>query len=130
MQTGLLDIDEVRQRVISQSEYLNSFLGILAFTLGLTCLSFPEPKLAAYTCLGIIIPLYIKAVSMTPSSIYALRQLVKETEDPHAIEVLRYLEHNYVGLRVLLTRNFVFWYGFGFFLVVAISPEWLMWLRT
>ncbi|HIF5682077.1 TPA: hypothetical protein ACX3DT_003499 [Vibrio parahaemolyticus] len=130
MKTGLLDIDEVKQRVISQSEYLNSFLGILAFTLGLTCLNFPDPKLAAYTCLGVIVPLYVKAVSMTPSSILALRQLVKETKDPHAIEVLKYLERNYVGFRVILTRNIVFWYGFGFFVVVAIAPEWIYWLRT
>ncbi len=130
METGLLDVNEVRQKVISQSEYLNSFLGILAFTLGLTCLSFTEPKLAAYTCLGIIVPLYIKAVNMTPSSILALRQLVKETKDPHAMEVLQYLENNYVGLRVILTRNIVFWYGIGFFTVVAIHPEWLFWLQT
>lgn len=129
MKTELIDIDEVRQKVISQSEYLNSFLGILAFTLGLTCLGFPEPKLAAYTCLGIIVPLYIKAIYMTPSSIYALRQFVKRTKDPHAKEVLRYLEKNFVGLRVLLTRNFIFWYGIAFFVVVVISPEWFFWLR-
>lgn len=130
MKTELLDLDEVQHKIISQSEYLNSFLGILAFTLGLTCLSFPEPKLAAYLCLGVIIPFYIKAIRMAPPSIYALRQLVKKTKDPHATDVLHFLERNYVGLRMVFTRNFVFWYGIGFFVVVIISPEWLLRLLT
>ncbi|WP_217525173.1 hypothetical protein [Vibrio metschnikovii] len=130
MKTEIPDIEAIKQKVISQSEYLNSFLGILLFTLGLTSLGFPDPKLAAYTCLGIIIPLYIKAIYMTPSSLYALRQLVKQEADPHAIEILRYLENNFVGFRVFFTRNFTFWYGIVFFVVVAIRPEWLFWLRT
>ncbi|WP_342652498.1 hypothetical protein NM449_14815 [Vibrio metschnikovii] len=130
MKTGLIDLEEVKKTVIDQSDYLNSFLGILAFTLGLTCLSFQEPKLAALTCLGIIMPLYIKAIYMTPSSLYELRKFVRETNDPLATEVLRFLEQNYIGLRVLITRNFVFWYGIVFFFVVVISPEWLFWLRT
>ena len=130
IETGLIDIDSVQANVIRQSEYLNSVIGILAFTLGLNCLAFTEPRLAAFTCLGIIIPVYVKAMNMTHPDILALRKLVKETQDPHAKEVLIYLEKNFIGFRVFFTRNIVFWYGVGFFLVVLNNPEWLFWLRT
>ncbi|EOX3960244.1 hypothetical protein ACS6BV_004695 [Vibrio alginolyticus] len=125
IKTGLIDIDSVQNNVVRQSEFLNSVLGILAFTLGLSCLSFQDPQSAAFTCLGILIPIYIKAINMTHPDILALRKLVKETQDAHAKAVLAHLEDNFIGFRVFLTRNVVFWYGVGFFLVVLHNPDWL-----
>ncbi|EGQ8057271.1 DUF3265 domain-containing protein [Vibrio alginolyticus] len=62
---------------------------------------------------------------MTHPDILALRKLVKETQDAHAKAVLAHLEDNFIGFRVFLTRNVVFWYGVGFFLVVLHNPDWL-----
>lgn len=129
MKSGLFDEEEVMQEAKKHNEFLNSAIGLLTFTLGLTCLGFDHPQRAALVCLGVIIPVYVQAWSHFPQTIKTLREIAKETNDAHAIKVVRYLEGKYLGIRSLVTRNITYWYGLGFYLAVLIDPEYLSWVK-
>lgn len=130
MKSGLFDEEVVKKEAKRHNEFLNSAIGLLTFTLGLTCLGFDHPQRAALVCLGVIIPVFIQAWGYFPETIKTLRELVKETNDPHAVRVLKYLEKKYIGIRSLVTKNILYWYGLGFYLVVLLEPEYLSWVKT
>ena len=129
MKSGLFDEEDVKRESERHNEFLNSAIGLLAFTLGLTCLGFEQPQKPAILCLGIITPVIFHALQYFPETIRTLRELVKETNDPHASKVLKYLESRYLGIQSLVTKNILLWYGLAFYLLVLIGPEYLQWVK-
>ncbi|KGD64047.1 hypothetical protein Y5S_02587 [Alcanivorax nanhaiticus] len=129
MKSKLIKEDEIRLEADKHSEFLNTALGLLTFTLALTCLSFDHPQRAAIICLGVVIPVYIQAWKHFPKSITALRELVKDTDDEHAKQLLRYLEGKYLGFRSMLTKNVLLWYGLIFYFLVLLDFPPLEWLK-
>jgi hypothetical protein len=130
LKSGLFNEEEFKLEAKKQSEFLNSVIGIVSFTLALTCMGFDKPDNAAILCLGIIIPLLIQSANHYPVTLKAIRDLEKTEDDPHITEVRKYLEGKYLGYKALFTTNIIFIYGIGIYLLVLVKPENLMWLKN
>jgi len=122
MDLELFDEEQVKKEAKNHTLYLNSVLGIVAFTLGLTCVSMPNTTKASIITLGIIIPLVIQAFKYFPPEITALRKLYKETQNPEVKKTLKELENKYYGFKSMLIGNFIYIYGFSFYLLVLLVP--------
>lgn len=131
MNSGLFDEEAYRDEAARHNEFLNSVLGLLAFTLALTCLGFEHPDRAALLCLGIIAPIYWQAFRRFPPTLYALRALAKEAPDEGEVkEAVKYLEKKYHGFSALFKNNLVLIIGLTFYGVVLLHPEALIWFKT
>ncbi len=129
MESQLFDESTVKAECKIHNDFLNSVLGLVAFTVGLTCAGMPNTQKAAAVSLGVIIPLVIQSFFHFPPTITALRQLYNETKDNHVKEVLSYLENKYLGYKSVLTKNILYWYGFSFYLAVLFWPGLSTWLK-
>ncbi|MGI1999130.1 hypothetical protein [Shewanella frigidimarina] len=125
----LFNENRYKEEANKHNEFLYSVLGIIAFTLALSCLGFEHPQRPAMLCLAIILPIYLRAFRSFPSTLYALRSLAKETKDLEVIEAVKYLENKYHGIKSLLLESFVLFAGLSFYLCVLIYPEILAWFK-
>ena len=114
----------------THNEFLNSVLGVIAFTLALSCLGFDHPQRPAILCLGIILPIYWRAFKSFPQTLYTLRVLAKETKDPEVISAIKYLEKKYHGYKSLVSDCLLLWSGLSFYLCVLFCPEVVIWLKA
>lgn len=72
---------KIRADVKQQSKFLNTVIGILGFTVGLTCFGFEDPQKPALLSLGIFIPLLVQAGNYYPSELKALKELISENPE-------------------------------------------------
>jgi hypothetical protein len=130
MSHDLVDEETVELEVNRHQEFLNIGLGLVAFTLALGCIGTPSPEKSAWLCFPVIVGLAFWAVRHFPPTIIALRKLEKETGDSQVSEVRKRLEKKYIGIKALITKNFLYWFGLAFFLGVLGSPEFVDWIKT
>ena len=129
MDLELFDEEQVIKEAKKHNQYLNSVLGTVAFTLGLTCVGMQNTTKASLFTLGIIIPLVMQAFKYFPPEITALRQLYKETKKAEVKKTLNELENKYYGFKSMLVGNFIYIYGFSFYLLVLLVPNFSVYIN-
>ena len=90
----------------------------------------PNSGKAAVFSLGIIVPLIWLAFKYYPPEIKALRDLYKETKNKEVKEALDKLEKKYYGFKSMLTGNFIYLYGFVFYFLVLLVPEFSEYIKS
>ncbi|MFC4701533.1 hypothetical protein ACFO4O_15335 [Glaciecola siphonariae] len=131
MKSELFDEDSVKKEAKRQNDYLNTFLGILMFTLGFSCLGLEKPWKGSVVCLALLLPLFYKAIQYVPETVLTLRTLSKDhPEDLEIKESLKYLEKKYLGFKSVLTSNLVYLVGVVMFGLVLLSPDFVQWIKS
>ncbi|PKH00237.1 hypothetical protein [Paraglaciecola sp. MB-3u-78] len=131
MKTELFDENLVKKEAKRQNDYLNTFLGILLFTLGFSCLGLENPTRGAVVCIALLLPLFYKAIQYVPETIITLRVLAKEHPENEEIKIsLKYLEKKYLGFKSIFTSNLVYMVGVIMFGLVLLSPDFVYWVKS
>ncbi|CAM3627366.1 hypothetical protein [Parendozoicomonas haliclonae] len=125
MESKLFDEEDIKQEAKKHNDFLNTGVGLISFTLALTCLSFNDPQKAALLCFPIVLGILLQARNHFPPTLREIKILEKETKDEHVIEVRKYLDKKYLGVKSLLTKNLLYWYGCSFYLVVLVIHEYI-----
>jgi len=92
---------EYAREANAQTEWLNLVFAVTTLGLALTCLQFKSPQRPALLCLFIVVPMYWHAFQNIPSSLRALTELKRETNDPRVISEVNYLLRKYHGWRAI-----------------------------
>lgn len=100
------------------SYFLNTGIGLLAFTLGLASLGTNSPALNASLSLIVIILVRINGASFFPREIQRLRKLAKT--DSKAKIVLDGLESKHFGFKSNFTKYHLFAFGLIFLIVISV----------
>ncbi|HEX4974981.1 MAG TPA: hypothetical protein VFV48_03760 [Pseudomonadales bacterium] len=129
MDSGLFNEKEVKAEAQRQSEYINVGFASAVFIMTLSCLGTPNPSKTAWLCLPIVIGMAIDAIRKVPVTIRTLRELERETKDPHVVEARKYLESKYLGPLAIAKNSLFYWIGFSFYLAVLFHPPFVSWLR-
>jgi hypothetical protein len=131
MKSQLVDENKVKEESLRQNEYLNGILGIVIFSLALSCVGLPNPQKAALVLNLIIIPMVIAAIKHVPSTIITLRELRKEhPNDEEVRDLLKYLEKKYLGFHSAMKNNLVYLGGITFYILVLFSSDFTDWFKA
>jgi hypothetical protein len=106
-----------------QLTFLNTVLGGFSFTISLACLQMQDPRMAINISAPFIIGLAVVGFQIFPNSIRLLRERAKQ--DPAAKELNEYISSTDYGPLSLFKYFFPYIYGYGFFLAVLHSPEYM-----
>ena len=126
---NLIDPEKLGKENLAIQKYLNDVIGLVSFTLGLTCLTFDNSLKIACLCLPVITILFVIGIRNLPGEARALNELVNETQDKEAIEEKKH----YFGNKALLKQIVkcpMYIYGFSFYLAILIIPGFSEWLKT
>ena len=113
-------LDDIKKQFESWSNFLNTDIGILSFTLAVACLGTDVPWFNAILSLFVVGWVRVKRDEYFPPQIKDLRKYAKNNKK--AAILLKGLESEFFSLRALVVDYPIFWLGFLFLSSVAISP--------
>ncbi|EGR0413316.1 hypothetical protein FG168_18560 [Vibrio cholerae] len=122
---GTYKIDSKYMRKVEEqferwSNFLNSAIGVLSFTLGLASLGTPVPWINALFSLIIVIYVWKQGRYYFPKEIEKLREKAKG--DEQAELVLNALISKHLNSKRVFKVYLIYWFGFIFLSMIAISP--------
>ncbi len=127
--SNLIDEEKLAREDLAAQKYLNEVIGLISFTLGLTCLSFDNSVKIAYLCLPVVAILAVIGANNISGEIKALNQLIKETQNQEAIEEKKYHLSNQNTFQQFLKYP-MYVYGFSFYLTILLMPSFSQWIKT
>lgn len=112
--------------------YFNQVIGVLVFTITLTCLSFETPQRAALFSLPIVLAL----LSLAPkgNELWLVRKLIDEHDNEDEKKELKKELKDFIkadsGVFKSLKQVPIYYYGTMFYIVVLTVKDFGIWFRT
>lgn len=113
-------LEDIERQFKRWAEFLNSAIGILAFTLALASLGTKMPWLSAVLSIVVVTFVRVGGSHIFPNEIDRLRKAAKN--DPKAKVLLAGLTQKHLGISVLMLKYPVFLIGTLLLFSVAVSP--------
>lgn len=113
-------LEDIERQFKKWAEFLNSALGILAFTLALASLGTKMPWLSAVLCIVVVAFVRAEGGHILPSEIERIRKEARN--DEKAKVLLAGLSKKHLGISVLILKYPVFVIGTLLLFSVAVSP--------
>ncbi|MFO4713454.1 hypothetical protein V5H05_18170 [Vibrio cholerae] len=115
----------------SHRDYFNHIVGIITFTITLTCLSFDNPQKVALLCFPIVLALLLGAPEF--KSLKDARNLIELAENDHDKKLLEAQLKKETGPFLKFRELFqmaIYFYGLIFYILVATKPEITNYLKS
>lgn len=107
---------EIENEYSKWAEFFNIFLGVLSFTLGISCLGTPRPDVTGGISICFVFALLYNGQKQFPKTIKKLRDFKLEGVDELA---LIGIEKKYFSLKTFITTCPVFFFGLIFLGIVT-----------
>lgn len=108
------------------SEFLNTAIGLVSFSLALGCLGTHRPSTNALLCLLFVTGIRVAGKDLYPASMRRLQQAAKK--DPELKKTIYAVQKKHMPYTRMFTANLPFLVGYLFLMLVMVSH--LIYLRT